>query len=102
MADIVSSVIESQSTENLAACTSMHDLIVAPTPIPEMAYDIVAVRSPGSLHRAPPDGSVLIEHLTVSGQNDRLERPIAESVPLFWRFMIDKYGVHVRESRGGY
>jgi hypothetical protein len=23
-----------------------------------------------------------------------IERPAAEAVPLFWRFMIEKYGVH--------
>lgn len=94
MADIVNSVIESQSTELLAAFTSMHDLMVVATPIPEAPVDLVAVRAPGSLHPASRDGFVLIEHLTVMGNNDRIERPVGEAVPLFWRFMIEKYGVH--------
>jgi hypothetical protein len=94
MADIANSVIDSQSTELLAAFTSMHDLMVVATPIPEAPVDLVAVRAPGSLHPASRDGLVLIEHLTVTGNNDRIERPVAEAVPLFWRFMIEKYGVH--------
>mgnify|MGYP001383631714 CR=1 FL=1 len=93
MADIVNSVIDSRSTELLAAFTSMHDLMVVATPIPDAPVDLVAVRAPGSLHPASPDGLVLIEHLTVSGNNDRIERPVAEAVPLFWRFMIEKWGV---------
>ena len=92
MSDIVTSVIDSQSTDLLAAFTSMHDLMVVATPIPELPYDLVAVRAPGSLAR-PRDGYVVIEHLTVSGHNDRIERPAAEAVPLFWRFMIEKFGV---------
>ena len=56
------------------------------------SYGVVAVRAPSSLH-PPPDGQVLIEEMSVSGHNDRIERPVAEAVPLFWRFMIEKYGV---------
>ncbi len=93
MADIVDSVIDSGSADRLGAFTSMHDLMVVATPIPELPYEIVAVRAPGSVHPSR-DGLVLIEHLTVSGNDDRIERPAAEAVPLFWRFMIEKYGVH--------
>lgn len=102
MADIVNSVIDSQSTDLLAAFTSMHDLMVVATPVPEAPVDLIAVRAPGSLHPASRDGLVLIEHLTVTGNNDRIERPVAEAVPLFWRFMIEKYGVHpvVPPARG--
>ena len=37
MADIVNSVIDSQSTDLLAAFTSMHDLMVVATPVPNNA-----------------------------------------------------------------
>lgn len=94
MADVVTSVIDSRSTDLLAASTSMHDLLVVATPIPDAPVDLVAVRAPGSLRAPSRDGLVLIEHVTVSGHNDRIERPVAEAVPLFWRFMIEKYGVH--------
>jgi hypothetical protein len=93
MADIANSVIQSQTTSLLAACTSMHDLIVVPVPIPDPPYDVVAVHAPGSL-AAPQAGCVVIEHLACTGHNDSIERPVADAVPLFWRFMIEKYGVH--------
>jgi hypothetical protein len=64
-------------------------------PIPEPPYDVVAVRAPGSLH-PPGNGQVLIEHLACTGHNDRVERPASDAVKLFWRFVIEKYGVHPR------
>jgi hypothetical protein len=70
----------------------MYDIMVVATPTPQTPFDLVAVRSPGSAHPSH-SGLVLIEHLTVTGNNDRIERPTGEAVPLFWRFMIEKYGV---------
>jgi hypothetical protein len=55
------------------------------------------VRSPSSL-TPPIADKVRIEHLSVTGRNDRIERPVDESVALFWRFMIEKFGVHPRLS----
>ena len=92
MSAIVKSVLDSNARDRLAAHTSMHDLIVVPTPIPVPPYGVVAVRAPGSL-RSPRDGHVLIEHLSVTGHDDQIERPVAEAVPLFWRFVIEKFGV---------
>lgn len=68
------------------------------TPIPEAPYGVVAVRAPGSLH-GPASGLVRIEHLSVTGHNDVIDRSVAEAVPLFWRFMIKKFGVdpHARQ-----
>lgn len=94
MADIVNSVIDSGSSDLLAAFTSMHDLMALATPIPDLPFDLVAVRAPGSLHPPSAHGLVLIEHLATTGNNDRIERPAAEAVGLFWRFMIEKFGVH--------
>jgi hypothetical protein len=95
MADIANSVIATDSTELLAGCTSMHDLLVVITPIPEPPYDVIAVRSPGSL-ADPPTGQVIIEHLSCTGRNDRIQRPTTDAVRLFWRFSIEKYGIHPR------
>jgi hypothetical protein len=92
MAAIADSVVISGSTDLLAGTTSMHDLIVVSTPIPEPPYDVVAVRAPGSIV-SPKTGEVLIEHLSVTGHNDRIARPTVEAVPLFWRFIMEKYGV---------
>jgi hypothetical protein len=29
----------------------------------------------------------------MTGRSNRIERPVDEAVPLFWRFMIEKFGV---------
>jgi hypothetical protein len=92
MEAIVQSVLDSDATARLAAYTSMHDLIVVGVPIPEPPYGVVAVRAPGSLH-PPRDGHVLIEEMFVTGHDDKIERPVVEAVPLFWWFMIEKYGI---------
>jgi hypothetical protein len=60
--------------------------MVVAQPIPEPPYDLVAVRT-------PPEGRVRIEHMAVTGLRDKIERPANEAVPLFWRFMIEKFGV---------
>ncbi|MEU8663886.1 hypothetical protein [Actinoplanes philippinensis] len=99
MSDIVKSVFALDKTEALAACTSMHDLIVVPTPIPKPPYGVVAVRAPGSL-REPGSGLIRIEHLSVTGHDYVIDRPVAEAVPLFWRFMIDKFGVYPGRRQG--
>jgi hypothetical protein len=101
MADIADSVITTESSELLAACTSHHDLIVVATPIADPPYDMIAVRAPDSMY-PPRAGHVLIEHLSCTGRNDRIERPVSAAVRLFWRFVIEKYGVHpARPSAAG-
>src|SRR5262249_46572808 len=92
MADIVDSVIAAGATQTLAACTSMHDLLVVPRPIPDPPYDVLRVRAPSSMRHVRA-GHVVIEHETVTGHDDRIERPVAEAVRLFWRFVIEKYGI---------
>ena len=69
----------------------MHDLWVASSPIQDPPLDVIVVRAPGSLYE-PSAGNVLIEHLSVTGRNDRIERPAIDAVPLFWRFAIEKFG----------
>jgi hypothetical protein len=98
MSAIVKSVLSSDAMERLAACTSMNDLMVVAMPIPKPPYDLVVVRAPlASLH-PPGEGQVLIEHVSVTGRNDKVERPVADAVPLFWRFMIEKFGVIPRRN----
>ena len=36
---------------------------------------------------------VVIEHESATGHLDRIERPSGEAVPLFWRFVIEKFGI---------
>jgi hypothetical protein len=84
--DIVDSVIAFEADTLLAGITSMTDLIVTAKPVTPPPVDVVAVRS--------TDGWVTIEHLTHTGRNDRIRRPSADGVALFWRFMIEKFGIH--------
>ncbi len=48
MSEIVRSVRSNRMEDKLAAFTSLHDLMVVAQPIPELPYDLVAVRSPVS------------------------------------------------------
>lgn len=84
--------------KRLAAASSMYDLIVTERPILEPPYTVVIVRSPVSV-MPPPQGMVVIEHTSLSGWTDRIERPVAEAVPLFWRFMAEKFGVSPARGR---
>lgn len=98
MLRIVESVENSGCLDALAGTTSMHDLMVAVTPVSAPPLDVVAVRAPGSIH-APSTGNVLVEHLAHSGRNDAIERPQLDAVRLFWRFVIEKLGVLPAEIR---
>lgn len=93
LVDIATSVIESGLEDELAACTSMHDIVVTSRPVGEPPIEVVWIRAPGSVRRAPQPGHVRIEHQSLSGRNDDLQRPDDEAVALFWRFMIEKFGV---------
>lgn len=93
LAAVAESVRDSEAARSLAGTTSMHDLVVTSTPVVEPPLDVVIVRVPSSLHR-PSAGHVLIEQHSLTGHDDRIERPVAEAMPLFWRFMIEKFGVH--------
>ncbi len=90
MSDIVKSVLETDRTSMLAGFTSMHDLLVVAKPIPQH-WTPVKVLAPN----APflPQGMVRIEHLSASGRLECIERPVGEAVPLFWRFVKEKFGV---------
>jgi hypothetical protein len=85
MSELVGTIIECGGASKLAGFTSMHDLVVTPLPVAPI-YDVVRV-SPES------PGAVVIEHRAVTGRNDRITRPTADVIPLFWRFMTEKYGI---------
>jgi hypothetical protein len=78
-------------TKDLVFATSMWDLIVTSSPIGDPPVDVVVVRGASGMQSVAPDR--IVEHLPPVGIADRIERPAAEAVPLFWRFMIEKYGI---------
>jgi hypothetical protein len=92
VAAVADSVLASGVADQLAGCTSMHDLLVVPQPVPEPVDEAIRVCSPSSM-KPVGDGYVVIEHVTVTGHDERIRRPVAQTVPLFWRFVIEKYGV---------
>jgi hypothetical protein len=92
MADIADSVLACGGQKRLAGLTSMHDLVVTTRPVPaHRPIEVVVVRSPSSGYVGP--GGVFIEHRSGTGHDDRIHRAGDEAVPLFWRFMIEKFAV---------
>ncbi|HEY3480611.1 MAG TPA: hypothetical protein VGL02_17085 [Streptomyces sp.] len=92
LAEIAGSVLACGGEQHLAALTSMQDLVVTTRPVP--AYrpiPVVVVRSPSSGFVGV--GGVFIEHRSVTGHDDGIFRDGAEAVPLFWRFVAEKFGV---------
>jgi hypothetical protein len=93
LVDVIDSVVDSGADELLAGDTSMHDFMVVPRPVSPSVRELIAVRAPGSLRPAATAGHVRIEHLSSTGLNDSIERPPSEAVRLFWRFVMEKYGI---------
>jgi hypothetical protein len=92
LADIVDSVLTCGGDQHLAGLTSMHDLVVTARPVPEQPpIEVVVVRSPSSGYVGA--GGVFLEHRSATGHDDRVFRTSDEAVPLFWRFVIEKFGV---------
>lgn len=98
---VVRSVGDSDLGDELVGTTSMHDLIVAQSPGAPPPVPVLIVRVQGSTRRpeASP-GHVIIEHWSSTGHNDLIERPVAEAVPLFWRFVREKFGLVVPDHDG--
>jgi hypothetical protein len=46
-------------------------------------------------------GNVRIWHQSFSGQVEDIERPAHEAVPLFWRFVAEKFGIHYDHAASG-
>jgi hypothetical protein len=91
MADVVASVRES-AADRMAGFTSMHDLAITTTPIPDTGpIDVIWVRPQPSNN--PHAQRVLVEHWAATGWDDRITRPAPEAVPLFWRFVREKWGI---------
>jgi hypothetical protein len=84
--DIVGSVMSSGAAARLAGLTSMADLVVVPAPLPPPPYDKVIVRLRQDF--------VTVETWDHAGRIDKIGRPAYQAVPLFWRIMIAKFGVH--------
>lgn len=93
LVSIIESVLQNQMQDQLVATTSMWDLVITTAPPGEPPLDVIVVRSTVSMRPSPP-GEVRIEHFATSGLKEEVDRPVAEALPLFWRFVVEKYGLH--------
>jgi hypothetical protein len=59
--------------------------------VPETAVDIIRVCAPS--HPNLPDGVVRIMFIGVDSRVTEIERPVSETVPLFWRFLDVEFGI---------
>ena len=97
---IVRSVISEGGSTKLSGNTSMHTLIVTRTPVQEWPDTIrVEVLTTGSEVRIVHTKIVraLRPYRPVVWADqigDSIARPAHEAVPLFWRFCVEKFGVH--------
>lgn len=89
---IIESVLESHMADRLAVTTSLWDLVITPGPPGEPPLDVIIVRSDVSMSPSAP-GEVRIQQFATSGLKEDLTRPATEVLPLFWRFVIEKYGL---------
>lgn len=94
MVDIALSVIDSRSQDLLAGCTSLHDIWVAPKPLPEPPSAVVHVRAPDWR------GEVVISHESASGSLESISRPPEAAVALFWGFIVEKFGLKLLNPPG--
>lgn len=86
MLTLTRSIVAEGSGARLAAHTSMHDLVVTTTPV-SATPDWLRV----SLLQ---NDRVRVAHQTITGPGDSIERPVSDLLPLFWRFTIEKWGIH--------
>lgn len=86
MALLANSVLASGVADQLLVNTSMHDLLVAASePEHWTGADVIQV------HLLP--GLVRISHLSTTGRLEKIDRDPDETVPLFWRFVREKFGI---------
>lgn len=87
MTQLVETIRQSPAAEQLVGITSMHDLVVAVVPVTDPPFEVLRVCA------LPAPGVVRIEHHSLTGHDDVIERPVADLVPLFWRFVTYKFGI---------
>lgn len=92
---VIGSVIQADLQDQLVAGRSLWDLVISTAPADEPPLDVIIVRSVVSMN-PPRTGQVRLEHLATSGLREEVSRPVAEVLPLFWRFVQEKWGLTPR------
>lgn len=91
---IIASIKNSGLADQFVANSGMIDrtLRVALVSIDPPLRESISVCG-SSWNFTPPPGHVRIRHESFSGMVEDVERPIVEAVPLFWRFVAEKFGI---------
>ncbi len=94
LVDVVDSILACGGAERLVATTSMHDLWVARLVDGAAASSVDLIKVCSAISMRPVRrGEVLVVHTSHSGQEEEISRPVIEAVPLFWRFVVEKWGL---------
>jgi hypothetical protein len=81
------------SDQFVASWSPLGRLSVALAAFEPTLREEITVRGDMPLHWVSP-GSIRIYHESYSGMVDDIESPIVDAVPLFWRFVAEKFGIY--------
>lgn len=87
---LVQSIVASTAASQLAGALWVNQLAVAEAPVRDAPLDMLTV---SAVQEGDEVTRVNIVHMTVTGRNDAIERPLDDAVALFWRFVAEKFGV---------
>jgi hypothetical protein len=97
--EIIDSVRASGAGSWLAAARTIGALNVVSVDAAEPPYSVISVSIIPAGRTAP--GVVQVEHVSCSGLTEVIVRPLDNGVPLFWRFVIEKFGVQPAATSAG-
>lgn len=101
LAEIVDSIIDSGVADQLSGSAGAHNnaliVVEAGDVTPPLTALVVSVwqGGPDTAYKDVGPEQVAIEHWAATGHNDRVERPVSEALPLFRRFVAEKFGIEV-------
>lgn len=83
---VARSIVDEGCGDQIVGHPSLYGLILTTVPV-STSPDWLRVS-------AVPGGKVRVEHHKFEGPGDDIERPADELLALFWRFVIEKWGIH--------
>jgi len=90
MVEIIDSVVARPATDRLVGNYTIGGLHVADAAHREPPYSVITVEVYGPGPRGAP--AVAVWHVSTSGLREEIVTPIDSAVPLFWRFVFEKFG----------
>lgn len=93
---MVQSIADSPAASQLAGALWVNQLAVVQAPVGDAPLDVLIVSAVDEGNTRDEVTRVSVVHTTVTGRNDGIERPLDDAVALFWRFVVEKFGVASR------